>query len=246
MQSFHRTQGSESRLTYAIEVAAAVRRDPATRHLAPPLDEANARLEEAWWQRLRGAFACHRARAELRVQRMHFGKALSGLQMMVQVETHIEGSPLERELFPDGIEGAKAWAGRRQLELALAVRRRLTASGNPGAESVRASYLARFTAELEAFTETVVAIEAARAELLRLREVEDEVREDHAKALALTEAGLRVLFPRDATRRRVYEPPRKARRRSRAAEEEDPLARPPEPSRVARASSGRGDGISTA
>lgn len=219
MHSFKRSDGTAVRLIYADEAAAAIRRDPVAKHLAGDLDAANQSLERAWVERLGAERQRRRARAELRVQHVHLDKALGDVMRLIVIESGGSDSALGRELFPEGTEGAKAFTAPKQLALAVGVQGRLTDSENEGAEAVRRAGMARFEAEVDAFALTVEVLESAKAEEQRLRKVEEEVREDHARTLAATAGQLHALFPRDLKRRRAFDPPVKRRKRSRADED---------------------------
>lgn len=212
-------ESSEARLAYGTVVASSVRLDPLTNHLAEPLDVANQDLEEAWLARLSGWFACHAADGAIRVPHAELGLALSSVLRLVRSEAGGAGSALEREIFPDGPEGARAHNGADQLARAVAIRDRLAASTNIGAEAVRSAYLARFTSVVQVFAEAVARIGASDAEFVRLRDVEEKARIAHSGALARTEIGLRAVFPDDPKRRRRYEPRNTARPRARQSED---------------------------
>lgn len=219
MQNFSRSQGSAARLAYAVEVAAGIRRDPVCKHLAGDLDAANLRLKGAWLARLESDLICREARAELRTQHRFLRKALGGVLKVVRIVTRADDSALERELFPDGAEGAKAHNGPDQLALAVKVLARLASSKNEGAEGVRSVWMTLFQSEVDSYGETVAALVKADAERQRLRDTEEEVREDHARTLAVTDAGLRALFPRSHKWRRIFDPPGKPRKRTRSGDE---------------------------
>lgn len=219
MRTFHRSVGTERRLEYADEVVAALRCDPATPHLAPDLEQANAALEAVWWERLEAQRELARARARLRVQDHALVAVIRALHCAVQSTTGIRGSVLEQELFPKGITAAIALAGAAFERTALDLQEGLRRSQERGADEVRASHQARFEAELARFRATLAARTAAEEALRRVRADEVQAREDHSRALGRVDGGLRVLFPRDPGRRRVFEPRRGRPSRPEAAPE---------------------------
>lgn len=224
MHTFGKLEGSECRLDYGVQFAAALRRHPLTAHLAARVDRVDAALQAGWLERIAAQRAASATLAELRMQVDTVGRELTALSQLVQAETRVSRSVLELKLFPRGLEQAKRGGGARLLRSAQEILGVLEESQAPGAEAIRAAGRDRLARAIDGLERDLEALVRARAALREHWRAEEQLRRAHAVELTLVDADLRIIFPGDNARRRLFHPRWRRKRRRRDPAPPAPLA----------------------
>jgi hypothetical protein len=227
MRRYRNSAGTPTRTDYGIGLVAGLQAFPETAPLAPPFEQLNDDLDQAYNARSSARKPLVAARVGLRFANYRVDQTIRILNGAAQIADGGRRGPVTADLFPEGLTPVIAPKGAGQIKPTEELLGRLTQSKLPGVIALTGEWIPRIEAGLATLVAADTAHQNANKAYLAAFKVEIAFRNEHARQVDRLMGLVRAAFPNDKTTQDIVFPEIEAESIAASEEEAEPPAEAP-------------------